>query len=145
MSNPSKDKGTRRETAAKRYLQGAGWPQADRAPLRGNRDHGDLVICRDPHIIAEVKYRSETFSDAQVGRWLEETEREAINAGADLGLLIVARKGVRVEYWDAVMAANDWMLMLSGDEVLPTDAPWALRASLADWSRMALAWVEGLT
>jgi len=34
--------------------------------------------------------------------------------------------------------------MLSGDEVLPTDAPWPLRASLADWSRMALAWVEGL-
>jgi hypothetical protein len=60
-------------------------------------------------------------------------------------VLIVARKGVRVEYWDAVMAANDWMLLLSGDEVLPTDAPWALRASLADWSRMALAWVEGLT
>ena len=43
------------------------------------------------------------------------------------------------------MAANDWMLILSGDEVLPTDAPWPLRASLADWSRMALAWVEGLT
>ena len=42
------------------------------------------------------------------------------------------------------LAANDWMLLLSGDEVLPTDAPWPLRASLADWSRMALAWVEGL-
>ena len=145
MSNPSKDAGTRRETTAKRFLQASGWPDCDRQPLRGDRDHGDLIVCRDPHIIAEVKYRSETFSDAQVGRWLEETEREAVNAGADLAVLIVARKGVRVEYWDAVMAANDWMLLLSGDEVLPTDAPWALRASLADWSRMALAWVEGLT
>ena len=69
---------------------------------------------------------------------------EAVHAGADLSVLIVARKGVRVEYWDAVMAANDWMLLLSGDEVLPTDAPWPLRASLADWSRMALAWVESM-
>ena len=141
--NPSRDKGTRRESTAKRFLQASGWPDCDRQPLRGNRDHGDLVICRDPHIIAEVKYRSETFSDAQVGRWLEETEREAVYAGADLAVLIVARKGVRVEYWDAVMAANDWMLMLSGDQVLPTDAPWPLRASLADWSRMAKAWADG--
>ena len=144
MSNPSKDKGTRRETAAKRYLQGAGWPQADRAPLRGNRDHGDLVVCRTPLIIAEVKFRSHTFSDAQVARWLEETEREAVHAGADLSVLIVRRFRRPVELWDAVMAANDWLLILSGDEVLPTDAPWPLRASLADWSRMALAWVEGL-
>jgi hypothetical protein len=142
MSNPSKDKGTRRETAAKRYLQGAGWPQADRAPLRGNRDQGDLVVSRIPLIIAEVKYRDHAFSDAQLGRWLEETEREAVHAGADLGVLIVARKGVRVENWDAVMAANDWMLMLSGDQVLPTDAPWPMRTSLEHWSRIALAWVE---
>ena len=140
--NPSRDKGTRRESTAKRFLQASGWPDCDRQPLRGNRDHGDLVICRDPHIIAEVKYRSETFSDAQVGRWLEETEREAVHAGADLSVLIVARKGVRVEYWDAVMAANDWMLMLSGDQVLPTDAPWPMRTSLEHWSRIALAWVE---
>ena len=140
--NPSRDKGTRRETTAKRYLQASGWPEADRQPLRGNRDHGDLVVCRKPKIVAEVKYRDRTFSDAQVLRWLEETETEAVHAGADLAVLIVARKGVRVEYWDAVMAANDWMLLLSGDEVLPTDAPWPLRASLQDWSRMALAWVE---
>ena len=139
----SRDKGTRKETTAKRYLQASGWPEADRQPLRGNRDHGDLVVCRKPKIVAEVKYRDRTFSDAQVLRWLEETETEAVHAGADLSVLIVARKGVRVEYWDAVMAANDWMLLLSGDEVLPTDAPWPLRASLQDWSRMALAWVEG--
>ena len=141
--NPSKDKGTRKETTAKRYLQASGWPEADRQPLRGNRDHGDLVVCRTPKIVAEVKYRDRTFSDAQVLRWLEETETEAVHAGADLSVLIVARKGVRVEYWDAVMAANDWLLILSGDEVLPTDAPWPLRASLQNWSRMALAWVEG--
>ncbi len=24
------------------------------------------------------------------------------------------------------MSANDWMLMLSGDQVLPTDAPWPM-------------------
>ena len=140
--NPSKDKGTRRETTAKRYLQASGWPEADRQPLRGNRDHGDLVVCRTPKIVAEVKYRDRTFSDAQVLRWLEETETEAVHAGADLSVLIVARKGVRVEYWDAVMAANDWMLMLSGDQVLPTDAPWPMRTSLEHWSRIALAWVE---
>ena len=40
MANPSRDKGTRMETTAKRYLQASGWPQADRQPLRGDRDQG---------------------------------------------------------------------------------------------------------
>ena len=32
--------------------------------------------------------------------------------------------------------------LLSGDEVMGVDAPWPLRASLADWSVMAKAWAQ---
>ena len=46
------------------------------------------------------------------------------------------------EAWDAYMQACDWALLLTADEVLPTDAPWPMRTSLADWSSMAKAWAD---
>ena len=53
MANPSRDKGTRMETTAKRYLQASGWPQADRQPPRGDRGQGALGVCRTPLVVAE--------------------------------------------------------------------------------------------
>lgn len=140
--NPSKDKGTRKETAAAKYLRTAGWPWCDRQPLRGNRDHGDLVVNRDPKIIAEVKYRDRPASQQQIAAWMDETDLEAVHAGADLGVLIVARKGVRVESWHACMTAADWLTVLSGDSGLFSDAPWVLSSSLADWAYMVRGWAD---
>lgn len=142
MSNPSKAKGTARETAAKRWLQEHGWPTCRRQPLAGNRDEGDLVVCEAPKIVAEVKFRSVTVSPAVIAEWLRQTETEAVHAGADLGVLIVAIKNRGPAEWDAWMPANDWALLLTGDSILPSDAPWPLRASLADWSRMAWEWAD---
>ena len=142
MANPSKAKGTARETAAARWLQANGWPECERQPLRGNRDQGDLIVCRGPKIIGEVKYRSGLAGPAMVAEWMRQTEDEAVHAGADLGVLIVAVKGKPVAQWDAIMPASDWALLLTGDSILPTDAPWPLRASLADWSRMAYEWAD---
>ena len=133
------------ETPAARWLQDNGWPTARRQPLTGNRDQGDIVVCDDPKIIAEVKagWQTEKASPAVIAEWLHQTETEAVHAGADLAVLIVARKYRNPAQWDAWMCANDWTLLLSGDSVLPTDAPWPLRSSLQDWSCAAKAWVEG--
>lgn len=143
MANPSKQRGTLIESRVRAYLQANGWPEADRQPLRGNRDQGDLIVCRAPVIIAECKARKGTISERDIAVWLEQTETEAVHAGADLAVLIVARHGIKVAEYDAIMRANDWALLLTGDSILPTDAPWPLRASLADWSQTTLAWVEG--
>lgn len=142
--NPSKDKGTRRETAAARWLAAHGWPECERQPLRGNRDQGDLIVSRAPRIIAEVKTRKGTISTGQITEWLQETETEAVHAGADLAVLVVARHGVRVPSWDAYMPAADWLLVLAGVAVLPSDGPWPMRVTLSDWSEIVRAWAEGL-
>lgn len=142
MTNPSKDKGTRMETRAKRFLRDNGWPWCDRQPLRGNRDHGDLTVSRQPLIIAEVKYRDRPVSQQQLADWMDETDKEAANANADLGVLIVARKGVQVGSWHAAMTAAGWLAVLAGDRLVPGDAPWVLTASLSDWSWLVRDWAE---
>ena len=143
MARP-KDIGTSAETAAKRWLQANGWPDCDRQPLRGNRDQGDLIVCRAPVIVAECKAgaMAESASNNLIRDWLEQTETEAVHAGADLAVLVVRRFRRPVAAWDAWMRANDWALLLTGDSILPTDAPWPLRASLADWSRAAYEWAD---
>lgn len=139
-----KDIGTAAESAARNWLQSNGWPECDRQPLRGNRDQGDLVVCRSPLIIAEVKAgaMAEKASDALIREWIKQTETEAVHAGAELGVLIVRRFRRPVAQWDAWLRANDWALLLTGDSILPTDAPWPLRASLADWATAAADWAE---
>ena len=142
MTNPSKAKGTRKESTARAFLKVSGFPECERQPLHGNRDHGDLIVCQAPKIIAEVKSRKGTISGRDIDLWWKQTETEAVHAGADLGVLIVARHGVSVAAWDAIMPASDWALLLTGDSILPTDAPRLLRASLADWSLMAWEWAD---
>ena len=142
MANSSKQRGTLIESRVRAYLLANGWPDCDRQPLRGNRDQGDLIVCRAPVIIAECKARKGTISERTIADWMEQTETEAVRAGADLAVLIVARHGIRVGEYDAIMRANDWALLLTGDSILPTDAPWPLRASLADWSQAAADWAE---
>jgi hypothetical protein len=142
MSNPSKAKGTRAETTAKRYLLANGFPECDRQPLHGNRDQGDLIVCRSPKIVAEVKARKGTISEAQIASWWAQTETEPVHANADLAVLIVARHGVSVAAWDAYMPAYDWLHVFGGTYVMAAAAPWLMRASLADWAAMLTDWAD---
>lgn len=141
-----KDIGTRAESAARDWLRINGWPTARRQPLAGARDEGDLMICDMPdrRIIGEVKAgkAADKASLGQIGAWLEQTEQECIHAGADLGVLIVRRFRRPVAQWDAIMPAADWALLLTGESILTREAPWPLRASLADWSRAAWEWAD---
>lgn len=96
MSNPSKAKGTAVETAIVRYLRANGFPFADRQPLRGGRDQGDITAC--PGIIIEAKTSKRTGptglpSEQLLATWLDQTELERVNAGAAVGLLVVKRHG----------------------------------------------------
>jgi hypothetical protein len=146
MPRRPKDIGTSAETAVKRWLNDNGWPDADRQPLRGTRDTGDLVICRSPLLIAEVKAgaMAENASDNLIRTWLEQTETERHNAGADLAVLVVRRFRRPVGLWDVWADAVSWGVLSYGHlpEIAGIVAPWPLRASLADFSDMARQWVQ---
>lgn len=96
MSNPSKAKGTAAESAIVKYLRANGFGGADRQPLRGGRDQGDINVC--PGIIIEAKTSARTKAtglpaDKVLRMWLDQTELERTNAGAAVGLLVVKRHG----------------------------------------------------
>jgi hypothetical protein len=136
--------GTSAESAVVAWLTDNGWPTARRQPLYGSKDQGDIIVCESPKVLVECKAgaAAETASAAVIETWLDQTDTEAVNAGADLGVLIVRRFRRPVAQWDAWMRACDWALLLTGDEVLPPDAPWPMRVSLEHWSVMAKAWAD---
>ena len=108
--NRSKAKGTAVETAFTRFAQSYGFPYAMRRTLGGAIDKGDVLLTRDKagSVIAECKggAAAELASEALIRAWLEETERERVNAGADVALLVVKRRGVghaRAHQWSAFL------------------------------------------
>ena len=93
MTNP---KGTFAESLLVKWARKNGFPQADRIPRSGAKDRGDVGLA--PGVIVEVKnYALKTGfpTDAQLTKWLAETEAEIRNAGAELGYLVVKRKGTQ--------------------------------------------------
>lgn len=94
MSNPSKNKGTAAETAVVRWARDHGYPHADRQPLRGNRDAGDIALT--PGVIVEVKNRrlpTGIPTAVDLTEWMRQTESEREVARADVGILVVKRNG----------------------------------------------------
>src|SRR5690606_5416001 len=89
MTNRPKQIGTKAETAVTRAAQTRGFPHAERRALRGRNDVGDVLLC--PGVVVEVKGgdMARRASDALVAKWLLETERERINAGAEHAFLVV--------------------------------------------------------
>lgn len=143
MSNPSKQRGTRSETLAVRFLRGHGFPHADRQPLRGTQDQGDILISTSPRIIAEVKARTRPVSIQQINRWWQQTEDEAVNARADLAVLIVHRSGISVAAWDVWMPAGEWAEVCHphGPGGGFMDGP-LLAAPLHTWAVSVCAWAD---
>lgn len=111
----SKDIGTRAETAVVKLAQSIGFHDAERLPLAGAADRGDIRLIRDPLVILEVKAgkAAQNASWSQIRAWLEETQIERNNAWRALpdnrkessdwhGFLVTQRKGYgigRVEDW----------------------------------------------
>lgn len=94
MTNRPKNIGTAAETAVVRAARAHGFGLADRLTLTGALDRGDIGLC--PGVVVEVKggQAAKTASDAQIDKWLAETERERVNAGADVAILVTARAGI---------------------------------------------------
>lgn len=116
--NKSGNIGTVAETAAVRALQKLGWPGAERRRLNGRDDRGDVT--GTPGICWEVKGGAvaKNASDAQIALWLHETERERSNAGADIGVLVVQRRGIgapNAHRWWAIVHGNVLGLTTIGD------------------------------
>lgn len=98
--------GTSAETALVNWLHLNGYPEARRIALAGRGDRGDVEIC--PGVVAEVKSRRPTTSNAGVGQpgkaellsWMHELAAECENGGYPHGWLIVKRTGTtKVNEW----------------------------------------------
>lgn len=105
--------GTKAETAVVRAAKTRGFPHADRLRLSGADDRGDVQLTPTltAGVILEVKggEMARAASENRVFGWLVETERERVNARADLGILVVQRRGVgeaNAHRWWAYLTAH---------------------------------------
>ena len=132
MSNPSKQKGTKGETAVVNYLLKYDH-KAQRRALTGSKDCGDIEMERKPggtgvlsdtgHCILEVKSGKQTHSycRGQLNEWLGQTRAEAVNSGLP-AYLVINRYGKRIE--DSEVWSEDghsfWFLdeFAEGDRVM---------------------------
>jgi len=121
--NKSGEIGTRTATAVARYLTANGWPYAERRTLKGSHDQGDIT--GTPGICWEVKggQAAKTASDGQIAAWLDETERERVNARADIGVLVVQRAGIGAancgRWWAIIPWAQVYHLMVGPNPATP--------------------------
>lgn len=132
MANRSKQVGTKAESAVVRAAQLRGFSGAERRALRGRHDVGDILLC--PGVVIEVKGgdMARRASDALVAKWLVETERERVNAGAAHAFLVVQRAGVgprNAHQWHAYWTADAWARLL-GHEAPVALAGATIRTSL---------------
>ena len=102
----SKSIGTPCETGVVNFLKAHGFPHAERRALTGTLDKGDIAGCIGICIEVKGGRAAEDASDGQIEKWLAETERERVNANADIGILVVKRRGIsrtRAGEWWAVV------------------------------------------
>lgn len=109
MTNRPRNIGTAAETAVVKVLRANGFGGADRSPLRGSADQGDITGC--PGLVFEVKggEKARAAEAANVVIWVKQAEVERRHAGADLGILVIARRGygpLRADKWWAVTTAS---------------------------------------
>ena len=130
----SKDIGTRAETAVVRLARDLGFREAERLPLAGAADKGDIRLIRDPLVILEVKAgkAAQNASWSQIQAWLRETQIERNNAWKDLtlrqkigrefhGFLVSQRKGY------GIGRVADWCIWsIDDDRLCSCEDAWQL-------------------
>lgn len=99
MSSPSKVKGTKQETKICNVINDfVGKDVAERLPLHGSEDQGDIRITLGPMtLVGESKCSKHYPSEGQMADYKYQTVTEAENAGADGGLLFVNMPNRRIE------------------------------------------------
>jgi hypothetical protein len=96
----SKAKGTAAETAVVRFLQAAGFAQAERRTLNGTQDRGDIAGI--PGVVIEVK----NCARQELPAWVAEAELARDNDRATLGVVWHKRRGKS--------SPGDWFVTMSG-------------------------------
>ena len=97
MANPSKQKGTKAETAVVEYLKPT-WKAVERRALTGSQDKGD--ISGVPNVCLEVK----NHKTIKLSEWVDQLETEIKNSKSTTGAVIHKRAGkVDVGKWYATM------------------------------------------
>lgn len=93
MTRRPKDIGTELESwVADHAERHWAFPDAKRPGQRGSKDEGDIWLNRYAMLECKAGDAAMDASDAQIVAWLEETERERVNAGARFGALVVKRR-----------------------------------------------------
>jgi hypothetical protein len=91
------DRGKRAERALVAWLRAHGWPGAERTVRTGHRTRQRVSVDKgDVDGTPGVCWQLKDVADAALHRvpvWLNETERQRMAAGADLGVLVVKRRG----------------------------------------------------
>jgi len=116
-----KDIGTRAETAVVRALWKLGFPHAERRALAGVHDLGDIT--GTPGVVWEIKggVQAMDATDGRIRKWLAETAVERANAAAQVGVLVVQRRGVgapNAKRWWAWMPLGQMLALMGPDYVL---------------------------
>jgi len=105
--NRSKQKGTAFETAIVRWLNANGYPNAERSPLRGNKDRGDVTGI--PGVCIEAK-NCKTLTPSL---WIDQLNVEMRNGNAATGTVIAKRRGTTdVGECYALMPVRVWLDLL---------------------------------
>lgn len=115
--NKPKQIGTKAESATVKYLIPNGFPQAERRALRGEHDAGDLAgtlgVCWSVKGGDQARYAS----DLDITNWMAALATQVVNAKADVGVLVVQRKGVgpaNAGRWWAYMPAYQITALMVG-------------------------------
>lgn len=121
---PSKQKGTKTESALVNWLKEHGWPYARRLALKGTRDEGDVTLGDGIPVAIESK----AVARLNLAGWVKELEAEVENSAADWGFVVVKKKGTQDvgEYYAVlpVKYLNEVMLNAYGKQMLAaTDGP----------------------
>jgi hypothetical protein len=110
MSNPSKDRGTRWESAIVDTLRAHWNPRIERRAPAGNADKGDIagVYAQGVPIVIEAK----SVAKLNLAGWVAEAEAEALNAGAPIGVVWAKRVGKASPLDGYVVMSGDTFLEL---------------------------------
>ena len=116
MTNKPRAIGTAAETATRKLLN-LYWPEADRSPLRGNHDQGD--IRGTGAFIWEIKAgnAAREVNSGLLTEWMRQTEVERTNAKVKYGVLVTTRLGygpARASRWWAWLRVEDFAEIVGG-------------------------------
>ena len=136
MSNPSKAKGTRYETALVDTINDWIGDQSacERKVQKGSRDQGDIRLrYRDMEVAIEAKWSKSAPNKALEDEFKRQTLRERDHAGADCGVLIVNRYRQSIMRTDVYMTQLTLATLRGWDvEDVEDEHSW-VRASLLDF------------